>query len=453
MQLLIPPALTSVLILSIGALVVLLFTSPLTRNVAVLATVGTVTLLLAMLPALSAPGPTVAALVGVLAVGMVAMLLLAVVELEQPTQRPEVATLLLLGSAGGVIFATGPDLLSTTIGLETLSLSAVTLVALSRGRQPVEAAFKYFVLASISFSVLLFGLGLIYLATGSFAWPALTSAEPAYRWLLLAGVLLVGLGFAYELALVPLHFGTVDAYTAGAPSLSGFVMAASKIAAVIALSRLIGSMSQGLQIPLPLATVLIVIGLISIVWGTFAAIAQRELRRMLAYSAVANAGFLALALGCGADGWAAAIFYAVTYAITTMLAFAALAGRGPEPLAMSEVRGDGLGALRALALVIALLSLAGIPPTPGFWIKVAVLDAVWSALGFWPTLIAALGGVFGALYYLRPLPGLLAIVRTMAVGRLPASSAPAVVLAGAAVIFVGVAPAVIYALARLATGG
>ena len=107
------------------------------------------------------------------------MLLLGVVELQQPNQRPEIATLLLLGSAGGVVFATGPDLLSATLGLETLSLGAVTLIALSRGRQPLEAAFKYFVLASISFAVLLFGLGLVYLATGSFAWPTLTSAEPA----------------------------------------------------------------------------------------------------------------------------------------------------------------------------------------------------------------------------------------------------------------------------------
>jgi NADH-quinone oxidoreductase subunit N len=453
-SLMISPALISVIILSVGALLVLLFTAPLTRNTVWLATLGSVTLVLAALPSLRAEGATLAATLTVVAAGIVGMMLLHSVEIEDPNQKPEIAALLLLGSAGGIVFATANDLLSAVIGLETLSLSGATLVALSRGVRTLEAAFKYFVLAAISASVLLFGIGLVFMATGSFAWPTLAAADPAYRWLLLAGILLVGLGFAYELALVPLHFGAVDAYTAGAPAVTGFVMAASKVAAVIALSRLIGSMSQGLSMPtaLPLSSVLIVIGLISIVLGTLAALAQTELRRLLAYSAVANAGFLALALGCGAEGRAAAIFYVVTYATTALLAFAALAGRGTGPLRLQDVRFEGMGALRALALVLALLSLAGIPPTPGFWAKLAVLDAAWTAIGFWPTLIAALGGVFGALYYLRPMPDLLAVVRTSGATRLPKSATPAVVLAGAVVVFAAVAPGLIYALARFATG-
>ena len=452
--LILAPALMSALILSVGALLVLLFTKPLTRNTHWLATLGAVTLVAAALPSLRADGATLAATLTVVAAGLVGMLLLHSVEIEEPDQKPEIAALLLLGSAGGIVFATATDLLSAVIGLETLSLSGATLVALSRGVRPLEAAFKYFVLAAISAAVLLFGIGLVFMATGSFNWPTLAAADPAYRWLLLAGVLLIGLGFAYELALVPLHFGAVDAYTAGAPSVTGFVMAASKVAAVIALSRLIGSMSQGIAPPsiLPLSSVLIVIGLLSIVLGTLAALAQTELRRLLAYSAVANAGFLALALGCGAEGRAAAIFYVVTYATTALLVFAALAGRGPEPLALRDIRLEGMGALRALALVLGLLSLAGIPPTPGFWAKLAVLDATWAAIGFWPTLIAALGGVFGALYYLRPMPDLLAVVRSAGATRLPTSAAPAVVLAGVVVIFAAVAPGLVYALARLATG-
>jgi NADH-quinone oxidoreductase subunit N len=449
------PALVSAIILCTGALIVLLFTAPLTRNAVVLATLGTLTLVLAALPSLQADGATLAATLAVLAAGVVAMLLLVGVEIEEPSQRPEIAALLLLGSAGGIVFATATDLLSAVVGLETLSLTAATLVALSRGTRPLEAAFKYFVLAAISAAVLLFGIGLVFLATGSFAWPTLAAADPAYRWLLLAGILLVGLGFAYELALVPLHFGAVDAYTAGAPALAGYVMAASKVAAVIALSRLVGALSQGLQTPLalPLASVLVAIGLISIVWGTLAALAQTELRRLLAYSAVSNAGFLALALGCGAEGRSAAIFYVVIYATTMLLVFAALAGRGTQPLPLTDVRQEGMGGLRALALALGLLSLAGIPPTPGFWAKLAVLDASWSVLGFWWTLLAALGGVFGALYYLKPLPDLFSVVRGAGLSRLHPSSTPAVLLAGLAVVFGAVAPGVVYALARFASGG
>jgi NADH-quinone oxidoreductase subunit N len=136
-----------------------------------------------------------------------------------------------------------------------------------------------------------------------------------------------------------------------------------------------------------------------------------------------------------------------------VLVFAALAGRGEGPLALSDIRLEGLGALRALALVLGLLSLSGIPPTPGFWAKLAVLDASWAAIGFWPTLIAALGGVFGALYYLKPLPDLLAVVRTAGATRLPTSSARAVVVGGVVVVFAALAPGLVYALARLATGG
>ena len=142
----------------------------------------------------------------------------------------------------------------------------------------------------------------------------------------------------------------------------------------------------------------------------------------------------------------------VTYATTALLVFAALSGRGTDPLHLRDIRLEGMGALRALALVLGLLSLAGIPPTPGFWAKLAVLDATWAAIGFWPTLIAALGGVFGALYYLRPMPDLLAVVRAAGATRLPTSTTPAVVLAGAVVVFAAIAPGLVYALARFATG-
>ena len=442
------PALASVVILVFGALLVLLFTTHFSRNTALLVTVGFVSLALSALPAVRADSQTMLAVVGVAVAGAIGMLLVGSAELQEPNQRPEIGALILLGSAGGVAFATAGDLLSAALGLETLSLAAAIMVALSRGARPLEAAFKYFVLAAISFAMLIYGIGLVFMATGSFAWPAIGAVDPAFRWLLVAGVLLVGLGFAYELALVPLHWGLLDAYTTGAPALVGYVLAASKIAAVLGLSRLLGN----LGVEVPLASALIVIGLISIVWGTFGALAQRELRRLLAYSTVTNAGFIALAVGCGTQGRAAAIFYVVVYALTSLLVFATLAGRGTGPLHLSDVRTEGLGPLRAIMLCIGLLSLAGVPPAPGFWSKLAVLQASWAALGWLPTLIATLGGVAGVLYYLRPVPDLFAVIRSGAAGRLAPSPTPAVLLAGAAVIFLAVAPSVIYALARFATG-
>ena len=150
-------------------MIVLVFTSQLTRNTpGKPTTIGTLAMIVAMLP-------------GVLYAGrnhhrgvalrvdhrVVAMLLLGSVELEQTTQKPEIAALLLLGAAGGVVFAAGGDLLSTAVGLETLSLASITLVALTRAWPPLEAAFKYFVLTTISTAVLIFGLGLLFMATGS----------------------------------------------------------------------------------------------------------------------------------------------------------------------------------------------------------------------------------------------------------------------------------------------
>ncbi len=435
----------SALVLVVGALVILCFTTWLTRNAAALVTLGVATLLLAVLPSSGAPWAILAPVVAVVAAGIVAMLLVPSTELEESSQRPEVAALILLGSAGAIALATSADLLSAIVGLETLSLSAAVLIALGRGERPLEAAFKYFVLAAISVALTVYGLGLLFLTAGSFAWPALRAVDPASGWLWTLGVLLVTLGISYKLAVFPLHWGPLDAYTAGAPALVGFVMAASKIGAVVAL----GYVAAGAVVPMPL---LVAVGLVSIVWGTFGALAQRELRRMLAYSTVLNAGFMALALGSGPDGRAAAIFYVVIYALTAILIFATLAGRGTGPLPFADVSTDGFTPLRALALGLGLLSLAGIPPMPGFWAKLAVLDASWQTYGLWPTLLAALGGVAGVLYYLRPLPDLWAAARAGVADALIAPRA-AVLLAGLAVVLLGLAPGLFYTLARLAAGG
>jgi NADH-quinone oxidoreductase subunit N len=425
--------------LVVGGIVLLLLIGAISTRPILVTLIGLPFAVAAGVLGLQAPPPVGLAIVALCGVTTLALLLLPALEAEVPVHVAEAGALLLLGTSGAVALASATDLLQAVVGLETLALSAVTLVALSAGDRPLEAALKYFVLGAISLAGLLYGLGLVYLATGSFAFPTL--AEVTGDPLLLAGIVLIVLGLAFELAVFPFHWGALDAYTAAAPSLAGYVMSASKLAAAFALGRVV--VAAGV----PAAQILVWVGVLTIIWGTFGALAQASnLRRMLAYSAVTHAGFIALALGSGPDGPTTAIFYAAVYGSMAMLVFAALAS--PLPVAGNQGEASlGLGPLRAGALALGLLALSGIPPTPGFWAKLAVLVVAWQSAGVVPTLIAVAGGVFSVLYYLRPLPGLFAAMRRPAAAPAQSPVAPGVVLAGIVVVVLGLFPGLVWALA------
>ena len=455
-------------VLVLGAIVTLLLVVWIGPNATRASAIGVPFALVAAALGLQAP-PSLA-IVALAAVCALALLLLPVLEPEVPLHVAESAALLLLGTAGAIALATATDLLQAVVGLETLALSAVTLVALGRSDMALEAAFKYFVLGAISLAGLLYGLGLVYLGTGSLAFP--TQAQITSNPLTLAGLVLVGLGFAFELALAPLHWGALDAYTAAAPSLAGYVMSASKLAAAFALGKLV--VAGGFDA----SQILVWVGSLTIVWGTFGALAQaRDFRRLLAYSAITHAGFIGLALGSGPAGPITAVFYAAAYGSMAMLVFAGLAGQrsataepdaaaddgrrlaeasvGPMAYALAATRRDGaldgqdlrrLGRLRALAVALGLFSLSGIPPTPGFWAKLAVLVVAWQAAGIVPTLIAVAGGVFSVLYYLRPLPDLFAAIRGDQ-GMPRPVLVPGIVVAMLVVVVLGLAPGLAWALA------
>ena len=443
-----PPetALIAMGVLALGAVVILLFAGILTRQPIAAAAIGVLCALFAGGQALVAPNAVGLAVAALCAVGIVALLLVPTLETQVLPHRVEACALLLLGTAGAVGLATSADLVQAVVGLETLALSAATLVAIGRGEQPVEAAFKYFVLGAISLAVLLYGLGLVYLGTGSVGFP--TVAQVSGNGLALAGAILVALGFAFELAVFPFHWGALDAYTAAAPGLAGYVMSASKLAAAFALGKLV------LATGAPVSQVLIWIGTATIAWGTFGAFAQRDLRRLLAYSAITHAGFIALAAGSGPAGPTTAAFYAAVYGSMAMLVFAALAGRGTGRLPFESISSDGFGPVRAGALALGLFSLSGIPPTPGFWAKLAVLVVAWQAAGPLPTLVAIAGGVFSVLYYLRPLPDLFAAMRqALPAGFTRPASGPAIVVATVAVVALGLFPGLAWALAHTLTPG
>jgi NADH-quinone oxidoreductase subunit N len=396
--------------------------------------IGGVGLLAALGCGLMESGFTRVGIVVAAAAGLVAMLLLPDAALFDEQQRPEAAALILVGVIGAIVLSGGRHLLEIALGVELLSVAGATLVGLSRGHKPLEAAFKYFVLTAVSFATLLFGMAVVYFATGKLTITLAGSVAVGMRPMMLLGLGLMAVGLLFKLAVVPVHFGPLDAYTAGTPSVVGFVMVSSKLGAAVALGRIAAAGGD------PLWSFLLIAGLLSLAVAVVGSFAQTDLRRLLAYSAVAHAGFLAVALA-SEDGARSALFYVVTYAGSALLAFACLSGVEDDTLPLARLRpgaGTSLSRWRAIGLIVALASLAGVPPFPGFWGKLAVLQVAWRTWGMWPTLLTALAGVMGIIYYLRPVPDLLAHAKQNQASRGTTNLAIAVCIV--AVVAVGIAP-------------
>jgi NADH-quinone oxidoreductase subunit N len=424
-----PHSLQAAAILSLFAVVVLLAAPR-----ASLAALHRLTLLApiaAALPVFVQRGPEAFPVLAVLALALIGALLLCTDALENHIHRGECGALLLLGTAGACVLATANNLLSILIGFESMSLAVAVMTGLGRGPRTLEVAFKFFALGAASVATMIYGIGLVAYAAGSFE----IGAAPLAGLIGLhqAGLLLITLGITYELALVPIHFGTLGVYFAAPMSFAGFAMTVSKLGAALAVARIAAAHPH-------VQPMLVGLGVLSIVWATFGGLAQRHLRGLLAYSAVGHGGFLALSIGCGTDGRTAAVFYAIVYVASAALVAAALSGcEGDLPYA--ELRSKPLGKLRTAALVTGLLSLSGVPPSPGFWAKLAVLGPSWHVAGPLLTCLAVLGGVFGALYYLRPVPDLIAGLRGGERGTAASRSAGvAIALAGGAVVLFLVLP-------------
>lgn len=428
----------------VGCLVLLVGAPRLDRSRILPALIGSVAAASSFLFAYSAAGSERFGLVVVGAVVIVGMLLLSSAELFERKQSPEAAALLLVGGIGALVLVTGKNLLEFALGVEMISLAGAALVALGQGHRPLEAGFKYFVLTAVTFATLLFGLALVFLGTGSLNVPSLGSVAEGMRPLVVVGVGFFAVGLCFKLAVFPVHFGALDAYTAGPSSFVGFIMVVSKLGAAAALARLAQGAGEVLGVPM------MAVGLASITFAVLASFAQTDLRRLLAYSAVAHAGFLALGAASGTAPAQTVGFYVVGYGAAALLAFACLAGTGTGPLPLSALRPGGpvhLGPARAIGLAVALMSLAGIPPFPGFWVKLAVLQASYTTWGVGVTVVAAVGGVLGIVYYLRLLPDLFA----QASGTRSESTFGALAATGLslfAVIVLGIVPGLAWTLAR-----
>jgi NADH-quinone oxidoreductase subunit N len=335
--------------------------------------------------------------------------------------KGELFTLTLFALLGIMLMISANNLLVIYLGLELQALSLYALVALRRDdARASEAAMKYFVLGALASGFLLYGMSMLYGGSGTLDINELArrvaTGQVASRLSLVLGVVFVIAGLAFKLGAVPFHMWVPDVYH-GAPTPVTLLIGSAPKLAIFAVAYRI--LVEGL---LPLAVdwqkMLIVLAVASLVLGNLTAIAQTNLKRMLAYSTIAQMGFMLLAMLSGvtkgdpaatATAYSAAMFYVITYALTTLGTFGVillLAREGFEAEEIADLKGlNRRSPWYAFVMLLLMFSLAGIPPTVGFYAKFVVLqallvDGVTSAM-VWLAVLAVVFSVIGAVYYLR----------------------------------------------------
>jgi len=332
-------------------------------------------------------------------------------------ERGEFYALAMFGAAGMVLLGMASDFLVAFVAIETMSLATYALAAyLRRGKRPAEAAFKYLVLGAISSALFLYGSALLYGATGSTLFSDLRRGQgsPLY----LAGLGLVAAGIAFKIAAVPFHAWTPDVYEGAPTPVTAFMAAGVKTAAFALLARVFLSAESGTAAQASaFGGIISALAVLTLVFGNLLALPQRSVKRMLAYSSIAHAGYLLIgvvsAAVAGARGKALAgiLFYLAAYSATAIGAFAVVGAlerrtRGDEERAdaWDLARFSGLARRRpalAFAMAVFLLSLAGIPPTAGFVGKLYIFQAAVGAELYGLAVLGILTSVMGAYYYLR----------------------------------------------------
>ncbi|HZX76368.1 NADH-quinone oxidoreductase subunit NuoN [Lysobacter sp.] len=321
--------------------------------------------------------------------------------------KGEVSVLMLFATAGMMLLVSSGSLVMVYLGLEMLALCSYALVAIDRDSPLAsEAAIKYFVLGALASGLLLYGLSLIYGATGTLQLDQIADAARANSssLMLITGVVFVVAGIAFKFGAAPFHMWLPDVYHGAPTPITLFIGSAPKLAAFGMTYRLleIGAAPFEEHWRLMLAAVAV----LSLAIGNLSAMVQSNLKRLLAYSTVSHVGFLFVGLaGGGREGFAAALFYAISYALMSAAAFGAiivLSRRGFEADRINDYKGLNARNPWMAGLVLCVMaSLAGVPPFLGFWAKLAVLRAALQGDMLWLTLVGVVFAVVGAFYYLR----------------------------------------------------
>jgi NADH-quinone oxidoreductase subunit N len=327
---------------------------------------------------------------------------------DRKINRAEVESLLLLAVVGMAALGTANDLITMFVALEILSLALYVLTGLARrDRRSQEASLKYFILGAVASAILLYGMALTYVATGTLSIPSIGRAiglgtTPELVAALGLGLITVGVGF--KIALAPFHLWTPDVYQGAPTNITAFMAAATKAAAFAAVLRLylvaFPSLST-LWVP-----ILAVLAAVTMLYGAFVALAQHDLKRILAYSSITHAGYATIGVVANSNaGLSGTLWYLLTYAVGTIGAFGcviALERQRKGEVTLLDLRGLGRSS-PALAgiLSLCLLSLAGIPGTAGFIGKLLVFQAGVASGLTWLVVIGVLSSVIAAFFYLR----------------------------------------------------
>lgn len=317
--------------------------------------------------------------------------------------------LALFAVLGMLVMVSANHLLVIYLGLELLALSMYALVAFNRddGRSS-EAAMKYFVLGAIASGLLLYGISILYGLSGKLEFTEVLVYINAQNVLenipLLFALVFIVAGIAFKFGAVPFHMWVPDVYQGAPTAVTMFLGSVPKLAALAMLLRVLAE-SMGAAQP-GWAQLLLVFGLLSVFLGNLIAIAQFNLKRMLAYSTIAHMGFILLgALTGTTEGYSAALFYTITYAMMAAGGFAILIllGReGFEAETLDDLKGlNERNPWYAFIMMVFLFSMAGIPPTVGFYAKLSIIQAVMQAEYLWPAVFMVVMSVIGAYYYLR----------------------------------------------------
>ncbi len=340
-------------------------------------------------------------------------------------RKGEYYVLTLTALLGSFVVISAGSLLTLYIGVELLALSLYAMVAFDRDSGlAAEAAMKYFVLGAIASGTLLYGLSLVYGLSGTLQLDTLAvtlAGDPSLG--LILGMVFIVVAVGFKFGAVPFHMWVPDVYQGAPTPVTLFLATVPKLASFALAFRLLTQALGGLT---PSWTqMLAVLAVLSLVIGNLLAIAQTSLKRMLAYSAIANVGFILLAFVAGTSrGNEAALYYTIVYVLMALGSFGVilLASRdGFEADRLEDYRGlHARDPLLALAMMMLMFSTAGVPPFVGFWAKLAVFQALWEAGHLWLVVIGALASVVGVFYYLR-------VVKLMyfdAPGDLPGAAGP-----------------------------